>query len=30
MMYVGYNVDHIHLLVNELKMWFFVYNSDIK
>jgi len=28
MMYVGYNIDHIHHLLNEPKKSKFAYNSD--
>jgi len=28
MMYVAYNIDHIHYLLNESKKYIFAYNSD--
>jgi len=28
MMYVVYNIDYIHHLLNESKMWIFAYNND--
>jgi hypothetical protein len=28
MMYVVFNIDYIHHLLNEPKMWIFAYNND--